>query len=275
VGRIRSIKPELPQSATLGRVSRDGRLCFVLLFTLADDEGRMRGEPALVASLLFPYDQDARERMPEWLQELQSVGAIRWYQAQGQSYVQIVKWADHQRVEKPKPSAFPPPPDDSGIVPGRVADESPTLPVLVADESPTLPGRVAVGREGKGRDQEGKGAGALAPVVAMPRYMRGPTGAHATCVVGCDYGMCLPESLAVDLAKRLPGGFTEQGLQDTVTWATGVIEDRVARGLGMPDSSVYAFWKHRWAEQFGGSAPSFAQLRNKRASDAFDEAING
>jgi hypothetical protein len=112
-------------------------------------------------------------------------------------------------------------------------------------------------------------------VVPMPRYMRGPSGAHASCVTGCDYGMCLPEQLAMDLAKRLPGGFTEQGLTDTVAWANSVIEDRVARGLGMPDSSVWQFWKHRWAEQFGGSAPSFAQLRAKRAEDALGAAFNG
>ena len=56
MARIRSIKPELPQSESMGNVSRDARLTFVQLFTLADDEGRLRGNSRMLASLLFPYD---------------------------------------------------------------------------------------------------------------------------------------------------------------------------------------------------------------------------
>ena len=40
--RIRTIKPEFPQSETIGRLSRDARLLFLQLFTLVDDAGRAR-----------------------------------------------------------------------------------------------------------------------------------------------------------------------------------------------------------------------------------------
>jgi hypothetical protein len=37
VGRIRSIKPEFPQSESVGRLSRDARLLFVQLWTICDE----------------------------------------------------------------------------------------------------------------------------------------------------------------------------------------------------------------------------------------------
>ncbi len=43
MARIRSIKPEFPQSESMGNVSRDARLTFIQLWTLADDSGRLRG----------------------------------------------------------------------------------------------------------------------------------------------------------------------------------------------------------------------------------------
>jgi hypothetical protein len=57
MGRIRTIKPEFPQSESLARVSRDARLCFVALWTICDDAGRARGNGRMLASLLFPYDE--------------------------------------------------------------------------------------------------------------------------------------------------------------------------------------------------------------------------
>lgn len=118
----------------------------------------------------------------------------------------------------------------------------------------------------------------LAPVVVMPqqppRYMRGVGGKHGDCLTGCATGMCLHEEQAMELAARLPGGFTEQGLEDTVKWAEAVVAERVAKRQGMPDRNVWDFWKNRWAEQFGGSAPSFQQLRGRRTQDALRAAFN-
>lgn len=36
MARIRTIKPEFPQSETMGRVSRDARLLFIQLWTVAE-----------------------------------------------------------------------------------------------------------------------------------------------------------------------------------------------------------------------------------------------
>lgn len=111
MGRIRTIKPEFPQSESMGRVSRDARLAFVLLWTVADDEGRLRGSPALLAGLLFPYDEDARKKLSGWLDELEREGCISRYRVGADSYIAVSNWAEHQKIDHAKPSKLPAPPD--------------------------------------------------------------------------------------------------------------------------------------------------------------------
>lgn len=125
MARIRTIKPELPQSESMGRVSRDARLCFILLWTISDDEGRLRGNSRMLASLLFPYDDDAKDLMPGWLDELTREGCIVAYRHDSDSYVQILKWLKHQKIDKPSASKIPAPTDDS-VIP---REDSRILPV--------------------------------------------------------------------------------------------------------------------------------------------------
>jgi hypothetical protein len=108
MARIRSIKPEFPQSESMGRVSRDARLCFIQMWTIADDEGRLRGNSRMLASLLFPYDNDAPGLIDAWMQELENEGCIVRYLADGASYIQIAKWLSHQKIDKPSASKIPP-----------------------------------------------------------------------------------------------------------------------------------------------------------------------
>lgn len=107
MARIRSIKPELPQSESMGNISRDARLTFILLWTLSDDEGRLRGNSRMLASLLFPYDNDAPALIDGWMQELESEGCVIRYKIAGQSYVQICNWLIHQKIDKPSKSKIP------------------------------------------------------------------------------------------------------------------------------------------------------------------------
>jgi len=107
MARIRSIKPELPQSESMGNVSRDARLTFILLWTLSDDEGRLRGNSRMLASLLFPYDDDVPALIDGWMKELEDEACITRYKIDGQSFVQIRNWLIHQKIDKPSKSKIP------------------------------------------------------------------------------------------------------------------------------------------------------------------------
>jgi hypothetical protein len=116
LARIRTIKPEFPQSESMGRVSRSARLCFILLWTIADDEGRLRGSSRMLASLLFPYDDDAPTLMDGWIEELEREGCVNRYQSEGSTYIEIAKWLSHQKIDKPSKSKIAPFSEDSRIV---------------------------------------------------------------------------------------------------------------------------------------------------------------
>lgn len=105
--RIRTIKPELPQSQSIGRLSRDARLLFIQLFTVADDAGRARAASRLLASLLYPYDDDAPALIDGWLAELERHGQVRRYVVDGSEYLEIVKWLEHQKIDRPSASRLP------------------------------------------------------------------------------------------------------------------------------------------------------------------------
>lgn len=143
MARIRTIKPEFPEDETLGSVSRDARLTYVLLWTRCDDHGRFRAATPLLRGQLYPYDEDVMNAdLASWLNELADAGRIRIYDVDGQRYGEVINWGKHQRIDNAGKSSLPPPPELNGDPPPLSANRG---------EPPTL----AAGREGKGREGSG------------------------------------------------------------------------------------------------------------------------
>jgi hypothetical protein len=61
----------------------------------------------MLASLLYPYDDDAGMLIDGWLDELERMSCIRRYEVDGSQYLEIVKWLDHQKIDRPTPSRLP------------------------------------------------------------------------------------------------------------------------------------------------------------------------
>jgi hypothetical protein len=157
MARIRSIKPEFPQSESIGNLSRDARLLFILLWTIVDDEGRSRASSRMLASLLYPYDSDAAGLIDGWLSELENGHHIRRYVVDNATYLDIPKWKVHQRIDKPSASKLPPFVETSTNIPRGFQEPSKT--------EGTLEGKgigIGIGREEE-RDKEGKAISAAAP----------------------------------------------------------------------------------------------------------------
>ncbi len=164
--RIRTIKPEFPQSESMGRVSRDARLLFIQLWTLCDDEGRTRAASRMLASLLYPYDDDAPELIDGWLAELEREKCVVRYRVDGQTYLQICNWLIHQKIDKPSKSRIPPLNDGSVII----REDSPNL----REDSPNPRERSPLdqgprkGREGNGSTTSAQSTKPLALVPDAP-----------------------------------------------------------------------------------------------------------
>lgn len=107
--RIRTLKPEAWQDDRVGRCSRDARLLWVTLITMADDEGRFRLLPSLILGHAYPFDRDAARKLDKWIAELCTGGLLHTYTVDGLDYGMFPKWAEHQKVSHPTPSILPAP----------------------------------------------------------------------------------------------------------------------------------------------------------------------
>jgi hypothetical protein len=107
--RIRTLKPEVWADEKIGRLTREARLLFVGLVTMADDAGRFRALPSLIVGHVFPYDDDAFEHLAGWIDELATAGLLHLYAVEGVRYGALPNWTRHQKVNRPTASILPEP----------------------------------------------------------------------------------------------------------------------------------------------------------------------
>jgi len=233
MARIRTIKPEFPQSESMGRVGREARLCFILLWTLADDAGRLRGNSRMLASLLYPYDDDAKELMDGWLAELSTEGCIQRYEVDKTNYVQITAWLNHQKIDKPSQSKLPALPEVS-------------RKVSKPREKSFTPAEKEVA-EGKGREGNGEDGGE--PSCAEPPSDSTPA-AVIPLVDGTEYP--IDQKQVDDWQESFPAVDVLQELREMHAWSNANKEKRkTARGVG----AFVVRWLGKEQDKGGSHAP--------------------
>jgi hypothetical protein len=125
MARSRILKPEYWSDEKLALVSREARLTFAGLWTCSDDYGVTKGHPALLKAQIFPYDVDLPiEEFGGWLADLERIGVIDPFTADGESFFYIRNFSDHQKVDRPSKMRNPPCPRDILAKPSRVCRES-------------------------------------------------------------------------------------------------------------------------------------------------------
>lgn len=112
MARIRTIKPSLWGDDKVAQLSRDARLLFIGIISNADDEGRFIATPVALSGTIFPLDDLPPAPIKRWRGEIVGQGLIRLYRVGPHEYGYLPHWRKHQRIDKPQPSALPPPPDD-------------------------------------------------------------------------------------------------------------------------------------------------------------------
>ena len=141
--RIRTIKPEFPQSESMGRVSREARLFYILLWTVADDSGRLRAHSRILASLLYPFDTDVFDLIEAWITELVDEECIVRYTHDNATYIQILNWLKHQKIDKPGVSKLPEFDDDSRILANPREPSTTDLGSRIEDLGPKIRGKTS------------------------------------------------------------------------------------------------------------------------------------
>jgi len=154
VGRIRSVKPELPQQPWFATLTDAAARTYYGLLSVVDDCGRCPADPLFIGGQIFWGRQRPAAAITRQLTELERAGIILRYRARGGEYLEIVGWSSkggplYQQINKEPDERFP-------------APES----FMTSPET----GPEGKGREGKGRDRESSPArdSAVPASVASP-----------------------------------------------------------------------------------------------------------
>ncbi|WP_051842146.1 hypothetical protein [Streptomyces sp. NRRL F-5193] len=109
MARIRTIKPEAWESEDLASVPVTAVLTFIGLLTQADDAGRHRDLPAVIAGRLWALRPDhTPAHVAQDLEQLAERGLIcRYTGCDGKTWLHIVTWDRHQKINRPSVSRLP------------------------------------------------------------------------------------------------------------------------------------------------------------------------
>lgn len=113
------------------------RVAFTWLITFADAEGRTHGDPAMVRSLVFPRRTDVSiEQMQAYITEWAEAGLIRWYEANGDLWIDFPKFDKYQTgLRKDREQRSQIPPHTSGVT-------HQVTPELVRSDSGVSPAQI-------------------------------------------------------------------------------------------------------------------------------------
>ncbi|MEV0445347.1 hypothetical protein AB0I84_23530 [Streptomyces spectabilis] len=109
MARIRTIKPEAFESEDLASVSITAERTFFGLLTQADDSGRHRDHPAIIAGRLWALrPEHSATHVAQDLEELAAAGLIcRYTGCDGRNWLHVVTWERHQKIDRPSASRLP------------------------------------------------------------------------------------------------------------------------------------------------------------------------
>lgn len=141
MARIRTIKPEFWKHEDLSALPEITHMLAAALLNHADDEGYFNANPALVKAECLPLREYSLSTQ-EMLNQLSNVGYIELGAgADGKRYGRVVKFDEHQRVNRPTASKIK-------VIHIVWGDGLSTHGALSEDSSPERKGK-----EGKGREQ--------------------------------------------------------------------------------------------------------------------------
>lgn len=127
MARIRTIKPDAFKSDTLSQIPRGVRWTFAGLWTYFDDEGRGRDNLRLIKAELYPQDDHVSlDDIATDLKQLEQIGSVCRYSADGKDYLHAPAWKEHQSINRKSEPKHPPcPVHDCAESPQGVGSEYP------------------------------------------------------------------------------------------------------------------------------------------------------
>lgn len=141
MARKRIISPEIWESDSFGSLSVLGKVLYIGMISLADDEGRGRANSALLKAKILPYNEEVRiADVEKALIEISAKTSTELYEVERTKYYAFNKWKKWQYIEKPRPSYLPTPPScrEGGDIPNtqEIGEQSGNNRGIVGEKSP-------------------------------------------------------------------------------------------------------------------------------------------
>lgn len=160
MARIRTIKPSFFRSDDVSALPLRARLTWIGLWTQCDDQGRTKDHLKLIKADLWPLDSVSLSDIEEDLATLAAHGRIVRYEVDGQRYLEITNWSEHQKIDRPSKCTIPAPSsapaaqlraEPRGTGPQNAQSYPQSSPRAILDEG-NARARPGKGREGKGEE---------------------------------------------------------------------------------------------------------------------------
>lgn len=110
--RQRFIWPNLWEDSSLGRLSDTERVLYICCFSIADDAGRLVGDPAHLRANAYAFKPRTSLLNVKKCRDNVSTACSQFYvyTFASKEYIQFLNWPEWQKPKYPKPSRLPPPP---------------------------------------------------------------------------------------------------------------------------------------------------------------------
>ena len=133
----RIIKESICTSRKIDLLTAEEENFFYRLLVNCDDYGCFFAEPEILASKLYPRRRLSPEAAGRIRDRLSEVGLIALYESEGETYLYMPSWGEHQRLRKAKHRFPEPPPREDGAMYG-VESSSQNVENTVGSISPQL-----------------------------------------------------------------------------------------------------------------------------------------
>lgn len=111
MARQRFIWPAMWDDPDLAGLPEGAHLLYIASFSLADDDGRIDGNPVFLQSQAFPYRKVTVRTVKRWRDEIATTCSnYHIYVVERREYVQFLNWPEFQKPKYPSPSKLPEPP---------------------------------------------------------------------------------------------------------------------------------------------------------------------
>lgn len=157
MARIRTLKPDHGSHRKIGpRSDRAYRVWAAGLVTQADDEGRLPFSLAEIRAKVYAYHQHVTiADVQIALQEILDAKLAILYRTDAGLVIELHDWPEHQRIDRPRPSSYPPPSGHSHLKIVPDSDDS-ERDRRTFDERSSMDRDRSTGKEGRKEGKEGE-----------------------------------------------------------------------------------------------------------------------